>query len=668
MPRYPLLALAVVFLATTGSTATGCKGAKKETSAEDGEGGDQGEPGFKGAKSKKKKKSAGGDDDSIESLEGKTFVADLGFRPKPNGFGFANYSLHNPDQLPLGPKDLRKMCGDKAVCAGDGDDEECTLKAGAAAFLDRAGKLLGGGHCEGFSVGSLRLHAGEDDPDSLGSSEPYSLEKKKKVERYLAYWAVTQLSPSVAKATVRAQPNKILSMLVTAFKKKSETYVLGIYRADGMGGHAIAPYAVEDRGDDIFWVYVYENNSPGKLRHVEFDKSKNTWRYDDAATNPDDTPSTYGGDEDSPRIELIPQSSRNSMACPFATGGGSSAKAKPSPKDEPEVDEDDEDDEDEEEAPKPKKKKKKPAEEAPEIPEDDDVMVLPGGRGASQLSVEDEAGHTLGIKNGKLVNEIPGATYIIMRGNGKISSNMPPVLIFPAKTKVTLSMRGTDGQQDDVVIIGKKFSATMTGVALKSSPTEKVEIDGKGKKLSFIGGAASAQKVELVLDKGKTVEKVELPKLTAAMAPGAKLTLSTKKGLVSIVDHGKSSKVVAPITLVTKPVKGPKFEPIAAPGKNAFKPIAPAAPNAPNAPSANAPVAPKPNVIQPIEPKPGAMPPKPEAAKPETPKPNVIQPIEPKAKPPSIQPMDPPPKAAPKPGVLKPLGKPGVPGLAPKKQ
>jgi len=502
---------------------------KDKDNADEGDDDSKGAPtGTKGAKPKKKKggKGGGGNTD-ISSLDGKDLVADLGFRPNADGFGFENFVLSDPDSIPIGPKDLAKMCGNKAVCAGGGDTDECTLRAGAQAFLDSAGKMLGGGHCEGFSVGSLRLFTKDDDVSKLGAEMTFSLERQKKTERYLAYWAVSQASPSVAKATIRTSPNKTLDKLITALKKKSDPYVLGIYKSDGTGGHAIVPYAIEDKGDDKYWVYVYENNSPGTLRHLEFDKSANTWRYDDAQINPSEAASTYEGDAGNPRLELIPQSSRKSMACPFATTGGN---AKPKPKADPEPEPDD-------------------VAEA-----DDDVMVV--GRGAARMSVQDDEGHTLGLKDGKMVSEIPGATYVIVRG--KLSSNVPPILIVPAKVKFKLTVRGATGSKDDVSIIGHRFATTLTGLELGAATKEQVEVDGKAKKLYFVNGPPVAQKVEFFMDQGATVQKLELPKVTVGVV--GKLQLDYLKGGVTQLDDKGGSKPVlltaTPVTKITKPKIG----------------------------------------------------------------------------------------------------------------
>ena len=82
-----------------------------------------------------------------------------------------------------------------------------------------------------------------------------------------------------------------------AYSNGGPLYTIKIFNADG--GHAITPYAVEDKGDGKFAVLVYDNNYPGITRAVEFDTNANTWSYN-AATRPDLPEALYSGDAGHP--------------------------------------------------------------------------------------------------------------------------------------------------------------------------------------------------------------------------------------------------------------------------------------------------------------------------------------------------------------------------------
>ena len=91
--------------------------------------------------------------------------------------------------------------------------------------------------------------------------------------------------------------------------------------ADRTGGHAITPFAVEDKGDGQFAILVYDNNFPGATRAVEVDTNEDTWSYV-ASTNPDEQSALYEGDARSDTLELDPLSpgARVPRPCPFCAG------------------------------------------------------------------------------------------------------------------------------------------------------------------------------------------------------------------------------------------------------------------------------------------------------------------------------------------------------------
>jgi len=58
------------------------------------------------------------------------------------------------------------------------------------------------------------------------------------------------------------------------------------------GGHAVTPYAGEDRGDGSFAVLIYDNNWPSVQREMVFDRNADKWSCT-ASINPDEAESRY---------------------------------------------------------------------------------------------------------------------------------------------------------------------------------------------------------------------------------------------------------------------------------------------------------------------------------------------------------------------------------------
>src|SRR5690606_7302930 len=149
------------------------------------------------------------------------------------------------------------------------------------------------------------------------------------------------------------------------------TYTIAFFQEDMGGGHAVTPYAIEDRGDGIKWILIYDNNHPGVPRAIEVDTAADTWSYE-AATNPDDDPSLYTGDATTHTLMLTPLSARlQPQNCPFCAG---------------ELDED--------------------------ITAINQLTLTgPGARlGSTDFYVTDATGRSFGRRGGQMVDEIDGAS------------------------------------------------------------------------------------------------------------------------------------------------------------------------------------------------------------------------------------------------------------------
>src|SRR5687767_2281232 len=82
--------------------------------------------------------------------EGK-IIADLGFRPQTNGFGFPNYG--EAPVTNLTPDEVRRLFGD-VICASIQGDK-CILTPPGEEFLEIVNGIMNNGHCEGMAVLSL---------------------------------------------------------------------------------------------------------------------------------------------------------------------------------------------------------------------------------------------------------------------------------------------------------------------------------------------------------------------------------------------------------------------------------------------------------------------------------------------------------------------------------
>jgi hypothetical protein len=88
--------------------------------------------------------------------------------------------------------------------------------------------------------------------------------------------------------------------------------------------------------------------------------------------------------------------------------------------------------------------------------------------GEGHILIEDEAGHRLGYVDGKIVNEIPGASYTAFRMGAGVDAP-EPVYWLPASLDVTITIDGSDLTEEtltDLVMIGSGFSIGVEGIYL----------------------------------------------------------------------------------------------------------------------------------------------------------------------------------------------------------
>jgi hypothetical protein len=278
---------------------------------------------------------------------------------------------------------------------------------------------------------------------------------------------------------------------------------MGIYQPGFKGGHAITPYAVQDKGNGVFSVMVYDNNYPGLERSVEIDRNANTWVYT-ASTNPNEPASEYKGDAETQTLTITPTSPRlEKQVCNFCdvvAGGSSGARLQA------------------------------PATQYNEIWVDGDGHLL--------ITTPD--GKRLGYVDGNLVNEIPGASFQTVRSDDLWKDTEEPVYYIPTGIEftVTLDGDGLEGQSDSsVTMIGPGYDLGVDNILLDPGETDTITFSADGKTISYqteynespdiiLGVETDAADYEFY-SKGVDIESGAVMTLGIDIAKGT-LSLSTK--------------------------------------------------------------------------------------------------------------------------------------------
>jgi len=113
--------------------------------------------------------------------------------------------------------------------------------------------------------------------------------------------------------------DEVVDELIKAFSaaRHTEVYTIALWKRNGNGGHAVTPFAIEDLGNDLFAILVYDNNYPNTTHKIIVDSNTNTWRYK-TSINPNASVSGYEGDAESKTLLLTPTSFHlQTQKCPF---------------------------------------------------------------------------------------------------------------------------------------------------------------------------------------------------------------------------------------------------------------------------------------------------------------------------------------------------------------
>ena len=236
-------------------------------------------------------------------------IASSGFLPNRDGFGFINIGPVNYDPSLISANDMAMLYGKESVCYNNGDTD-CQLNAYGYYLRD----LLtdsGGGQCFGFSVAATMLYKGTP---FLGKSTPSTYNPKVQNTIDLDYSDMNELITIMFKSqsskayfnyllgtAQNTLPSQTLQIIADAFNTDNPIAGLGMYQkplfSDENPAHNVLPYAITKESDDLYRIYVYDNNFPSDTtRHIDVDITDEHWKYSGSTVSggPEDIYEGYG--------------------------------------------------------------------------------------------------------------------------------------------------------------------------------------------------------------------------------------------------------------------------------------------------------------------------------------------------------------------------------------
>jgi hypothetical protein len=420
-----------------------------------------------------------GDDKSAAGAfqEKGTIVARLkDYDPTADGFNIHNYGRYEGLENELDAGDLIRLFGAENVCESGSTAQDCVLYEPAEEWLEKQFKMLSNGHCDGFAITSLRFwlglpFEGKSDPAAwqTGAHNVFDLKRNEALENYVAYYHVMQALSEiyvVRHTLVKKKPSEILHLLMDSMKDDSKDHFeFLIYKfEDGRltKGHCILPYAIEDMGEGLYHIHVYDSNYEGRSKYVELDAKEESWRYHTAA-NPSQTASDYVGDASTHSMTLQNLEARELevYGCPFCPDNNDRASRH--------------------HASGVKKTQK------------DQVGFAFTGEG--EYLITDPNGKRLGydFAKSRFVNEIPEADVVPYLGG--LGKNVPAEYRLPriASSKpytITVAGKSISTEVDaDLDMEGPGFLVGFEGILLDPGETMSMTISPNGRELSFTASA-----------------------------------------------------------------------------------------------------------------------------------------------------------------------------------
>ena len=444
-----------------------------------------------------------------EQVQGE-IVADMSFRARPDGYSFENYAGKKKNGKPvreLNVADLQKMFGDADVCIKVVNGK-CTPKQEALDWLEWITDVPPGGHCEGMAVSSLLFFKGDDAPGNYtdGAEKTFDLKKNPQVEKVITYYYYLQMVDPVASEYTEAEhhkPSEVLDTVIASMQDGAPDPVnLGFYGGEPdengyLAGHSITPYSVEDRGNGIFWVHVYDNNWPDKADVVmEFDRNNETWAYDLSAKNPEFEPEVWSGDEESQTLGALPLSWRTgTLICPWcedSPGGSSNGVAGAALK---------------AVAPGLSLVNTGVSNGPQSTAQRSSTMQITLG-GDGSLLIENSKGQRLGYDGTKLVQEIPGAR--VVRPRTGANTPMQPVYFVPKGEAYNITLNGQAVKagasgNSTLSLFGQGMAITVKDILLNQGDQHKLTLSADAQNLGYMAGNDSAKptfRISTTVDKG----------------------------------------------------------------------------------------------------------------------------------------------------------------------
>ncbi len=261
------------------------------------------------------------------------------------------------------------------------------------------------------------------------------------------FWGKPHPVAAARSQALQKTPSQVLDQLRSAMSDgATDPTTLLVYNTNRTSSHSITPYAIDDRGNGVYWVWVYDNNHPDDAsRHVEINTTNDTWSYDLGGT-------TWSGDANSHSLGAIPISTYTQQpVCPWCNGGSPPGQ----------------------------------------------IWLT----GQGHLLITDAQGQRIGYVGDQFVNEVSGAFGSVPPGDLGIPEE--PIYTLPLSDTYTILLDGqtlTQTETVEVTQFGPGYAAWVDDVTLEPTSRDELVIAPDGTQLAYQPNDVKEVTLTLALD------------------------------------------------------------------------------------------------------------------------------------------------------------------------
>jgi hypothetical protein len=272
------------------------------------------------------------------------------------------------------------------------------------------------------------------------------------------------------KANQGKDPATLFNIIKTSFKKSpGDQQVINIYGKyrDKMAGHSVAPYKIEEKGNNIYWVYVYDSNYPyapddpwyvpgQENKKIVFNLNKHNWEYEFTSCV------IWTGDDKDQWMNLVPLAFYHEQPILIVGLFGGITTA--------------------------------------------DYGTTQSVEGTAHLLFEDNERRHLGYVNGELVSEIPGAIPIIPLA-GAADVPYPETYYISKKAKLQPKILETEKGIYDFSIYTTKTVFKLDDVTTTGDSADTLEVNDDENSIKFSTTAESKRYTAVLIREQKDVSR-----------------------------------------------------------------------------------------------------------------------------------------------------------------